>query len=119
MKNANLTSLSIDHLSKAHTVHHGSPPSLEESKIVHNGNGHHADEPSPSPKPIPGRPNFLRSNSTEKTITLNGSLPRSGSPSPSTPRRNSWLSSISSKFSSSPHPAQAQNGSPTISTPPT
>jgi hypothetical protein len=35
-------------------------------------------------------------------VTLNGALPKSGSPSPSTSRRNSWLSSFSSKFSSSP-----------------
>ncbi|PMD15536.1 cell wall biogenesis protein-like protein Mhp1 [Hyaloscypha hepaticicola] len=104
--------------SKAHTAHHGSPTTSEESKKAQNG--HHADEPA-SPKATPGRPNFARSNSTEKTITLNGSLPKSGTPSPTTGRRNSWLSSISSKFSSSPgaHPNQAQNSSPPASTTPT
>jgi hypothetical protein len=49
---------------------------------------------------------------------VNGSLPKSGSVSPSTTRRNSWLSSISSKFSSSPgaHNAPPNNTAPT--TPP-
>jgi len=89
-----------------------SPP--EKSKIIHNGNGisnghtPSAEQPT-APKAIPSRPNFSRSASTEKTTTLNGSLPKSVSPSPSS-RRNSWLSSISSKFSSSPtaHPHVAQ-----------
>jgi hypothetical protein len=120
-QSANETSLSIDHHSKAHTAHHGSSsPSDKESKIALNGNGHHADQPA-SPKTIPSRPGFSRSNSTEKTITLNGSIPKSGSPSPNTTRRNSWLSSISSKFGSSPgaHPAHVQTGSPPVSTPPT
>ncbi|KAH7351301.1 hypothetical protein BKA65DRAFT_605732 [Rhexocercosporidium sp. MPI-PUGE-AT-0058] len=82
-----------------------SPP--EKTKIIHNGlgNGHPspiAEQPT-APKAIPSRPNYSRSASTEKTTTLNSSLPKSVSPSPSS-RRNSWLSSISSKFSSSPTP---------------
>ncbi|KAN0113124.1 RNI-like protein [Hyaloscypha variabilis] len=110
---------SKDHPSKSHASHHVSSPSPEESKTAHNSNGHHND-PALSPKPIPGgRPNFSRSNSTEKTITLNGSLPKSVSPSPNTTRRNSWLSSISSKFSSSPGAHPIQNGSPPVSTSPT
>ncbi|KAH9214407.1 hypothetical protein DL95DRAFT_300687 [Leptodontidium sp. 2 PMI_412] len=84
-----------------------SPP--EKTKILNigNGNGHHSPtgEQPTAPKAIPSRPSYSRSASTEKTTTLNGSLPKSVSPSPSS-RRNSWLSSISSKFSSSPaaHP---------------
>jgi hypothetical protein len=111
------TSLSIDHHSKSHAAHHSpSSPPERESKIAQNGNGHHADEPA-SPKAIPSRPGFSRSSSGEKTITLNGSIPKSGSPT----RRNSWLSSISSKFGSSPgaHPAHVQTGGPLVSTPPT
>ncbi|KAK0103881.1 hypothetical protein ONS96_004990 [Cadophora gregata f. sp. sojae] len=83
-----------------------SPP--EKAKIIHNGNGTSnghtpsAEQPT-APKAIPSRPKFSRTASTEKTTTLNGSLPKSVSPSPSS-RRNSWLSSISSKFSSSPSP---------------
>ncbi|CZS88254.1 related to GIP3 Glc7-interacting protein whose overexpression relocalizes Glc7p from the nucleus [Rhynchosporium graminicola] len=86
------------HVSRAST----SPP--EKTKFIHNGNGNGnvnspAEQPT-GPKPIPIRPTYSRSASSEKTTTLNNSLPKSLSPSPS--RRNSWLSSISSKFSSSP-----------------
>ncbi|KAL2071082.1 hypothetical protein VTL71DRAFT_12317 [Oculimacula yallundae] len=92
-----------------------SPP--EKTRFIHNANGTSptGDQPT-APKPIPTRPNFSRSASSEKTTTLNNSLPKSISPSPS--RRNSWLSSISSKFSSSPvanlHAAPA---SPPLSSP--
>jgi hypothetical protein len=120
-QSANETSLSIDHHSKSHTAHNGSSsPPEKEAKIAQNGNGHHINEPA-TPKPIPSRPSFSRSNSTEKTITLNESIQKSGTPSPNTTRRNSWLSSISSKFSSSPgaHPAHVQNGSAPVPNPPT
>ncbi|KAI9055939.1 hypothetical protein LZ554_000874 [Drepanopeziza brunnea f. sp. 'monogermtubi'] len=71
--------------------------SSEKPKPVHHG--HPADSQPTAPKPIPSRPNSARSTSSDKATTLNGILSRSASPS--TPsRRNSWLSSISSKFSS-------------------
>ncbi|TVY38149.1 MAP-homologous protein [Lachnellula occidentalis] len=69
-----------------------SPISANESKSTQNSNAHAEDPPS-APKTIPRRPS-LRSGSSEKTATLNGS-----STSPTVSRRNSWLSSISSKFS--------------------
>ncbi|PVH74029.1 RNI-like protein [Cadophora sp. DSE1049] len=102
----------VSWMSKHNSKGSTSPP--EKSKITHNGNGTSngytpSAEQATAPKAIPSRPNFSRSASTEKTTTLNGSLPKSVSPSPSS-RRNSWLSSISSKFSSSPvpHPHAAQ-----------
>lgn len=90
-----------DHTARQQTpsMHHSSTTETD-SKITHNGHGHHEHEPA-GPKPIPAhRPGFSRSSSTEKMVTLNGALPKSGSPSPSSSRRNSWLSSFSSKFSS-------------------
>ncbi|KAF4628553.1 hypothetical protein G7Y89_g9600 [Cudoniella acicularis] len=115
-------SSSKDHHAKPHPAPTSSP--AKESKPEHNGNGHQSAEPVPaSPKPIPSRPGFARSSSSERTVTLNGTLPKNVSPSPSPSRRNSWLSSISSKFSSSPgaHAAQtaAPASSPTPTTPPT
>ncbi|KAG0652662.1 map [Hyphodiscus hymeniophilus] len=86
-----------------------SPPE-NTSKPAHNGNGQLLPEPSLTitstpPKTIAAhRPGFSRtssSSSVEKVVASNGSITKSGSPSPSS-RRNSWLSSISSKFSSSP-----------------
>ncbi|KAH6683426.1 hypothetical protein B0J14DRAFT_674028 [Halenospora varia] len=105
--------------------HHAKPPPAptaspeKETKPVHNGTAHQV-EPSPTPpRNIPHRPSFSRSASSEKTVTLNGSLPKL-SPSPGTSRRNSWLSSISSKFSSpGAHNAQGAPASPPVpSTPP-
>jgi hypothetical protein len=47
-------------------------------------------------------------------------IPKSGTPSPGTQRRNSWLSSISSKFSSSPGAQNNHhNGTPPVATQPT
>lgn len=62
-----------------------------------------ADAAQTQPKQIPQRPGISRNGSNERTPT--GSLPKSSSPG--TSRRNSWLSSISSKFSSSPSSAAA------------
>ncbi|KAF2816845.1 RNI-like protein, partial [Mytilinidion resinicola] len=74
--------------------------------------------PSPPPapatsasKPIPKRPNINGRQSSEKIPTLNP--PDSKSPS----RRNSWISSISSKFSSAQNTGQQPQTAPT-STPP-
>jgi hypothetical protein len=64
-----------------------------------------------TPQPIPTRPGLSRSGSSEKTATLN-LTPTKGSASPGTSRRNSWLSSISSKFSGT-HPAHAANSTNT------
>ncbi|PBP20381.1 cell wall biogenesis protein Mhp1 [Diplocarpon rosae] len=85
---------------RPHASHSSSFPP-HEKKPSHNGNGHPAEAQPAVPKPIP-RPQLARSSSTEKTTTPNGSHPKSVSPSHSPSRKNSWLSSISSKFSSSP-----------------
>ena len=79
-----------------------SPPPDKTPKPAQNDNSQQPSKPS-SPRPIsPHRPGFTRTTSSaEKTPTLNGTMPKSVSPSPNS-RRNSWLSSISSKFSSSP-----------------
>jgi hypothetical protein len=103
-----------DRHSQPHTTQSNgvaSPPDKELNR------GKQAKEAAPTaPKPIPPhRPGFSRSTSTEKTATLNGSIPKSPSPSPNTGRRNSWLSSISSKFSSSPG---AHNGNTPPASPP-
>src|ERR1700709_352155 len=78
-------------------------PNLSTDKAsvsIQSGNGQQAKEvTTASPRPMPYRPGFTRSSSTEKVATLNGI---SKTPSPSPSRRNSWLSSLSSKFSSSP-----------------
>jgi hypothetical protein len=69
------------------------------TKPVHNGD---VQPPKAAPTTPPAqtsqRPAFIRRESSEKTLTI----PKSGTPSPGTARRNSWFSSISSKFSSSP-----------------
>jgi hypothetical protein len=63
------------------------------------------------PKPIaPQRPGFSRSISSEKLSTLHVGIAKAGSPSPGTGRRNSWLSSFSSKFSSSPSSPPTSSG---------
>ncbi|KAG9241631.1 cell wall biogenesis protein-like protein Mhp1 [Calycina marina] len=68
-----------------------------------------------SPKTIPPRPSSGRTASSEKVAT-NG-ISKSPSPGP-TSRRNSWLSSISSKFSPTSHnPNSASPQSPLASTP--
>ncbi|KAF2503269.1 RNI-like protein [Lophium mytilinum] len=76
--------------------------------------------PSPPPssatsaaKPIPKRPNIIGRQSSEKTQTLTPTPPDSKSPS----RRNSWINSISSKFSSAQNTLQQPQLAPT-STPP-
>ncbi|KAM3074210.1 Microtubules assembly and stabilization protein [Clarireedia jacksonii] len=58
-----------------------------------------------TPLPIPTRPGLSRNGSSEKTAAVSGTPPK-GSPTPSISRRNSWLSSISSKFTGT-HPAHA------------
>ncbi|TGO20075.1 hypothetical protein BTUL_0001g00830 [Botrytis tulipae] len=54
-----------------------------------------------TPQPIPNRPGVSRNTSSERIVTTNGTPPKA-STSPNMSRRNSWLSSISSKFSGSP-----------------
>ncbi|RDW82925.1 putative Glc7-interacting proteinGIP3 [Coleophoma crateriformis] len=93
----------MQHSSKDHTGRQRAPSDVSSPKgspkIIQNGsNGHSKEPPASAPKPIPHRPGFSRNGSTDKTATLNGAKSTSVSPS----RRNSWLSSISSKFSSSP-----------------
>jgi hypothetical protein len=56
------------------------------------------EPPATPPAQLPQRPGFPRGGSSEKLLNI----PNPGTPSPGTSRRNSWLSSISSKFSSSP-----------------
>ncbi|RDL38921.1 putative GIP3 Glc7-interacting protein whose overexpression relocalizes Glc7p from the nucleus [Venustampulla echinocandica] len=112
-------SSSKDHSPKPHIPPTVSGPQIEkESKLAQNGDGP-PHTPSPQ-KPAPQhRPIFSRSASSERTVALNGSA-RSQSPSPLPSRRNSWLSSISSKFSSSPpsihntHNAEGSPASPQI-----
>ncbi|TVY88543.1 MAP-homologous protein [Lachnellula willkommii] len=87
---------------------HPAPTSVNEPNSTQNGNAHAEETPS-SPKTIPRRPSFPKSGSSEKTATQNGS-----SPSPSVSRRNSWLSSISSKFSPGAHNNHTPPASPTI-----
>lgn len=81
-----------------------------------NGSLQPKDIPS-APKQIPQRPGFAKSSSTDKVHPVNGSFSKSPttSPGPTSSRRNSWLSSISSKFSSSPgaqHPPASLNTQP-------
>ncbi|OWO99448.1 hypothetical protein B2J93_3889 [Marssonina coronariae] len=86
----------------------------DEKRPSENGNGHAAEAQPAAPKPI-SRPHFARSSSTERTATPNGSLSRSVSPSSSPSRKNSWLLSISSKFSSSPAVPNTHNAPATSS----
>ncbi|KAH8599162.1 hypothetical protein B0O99DRAFT_384118 [Bisporella sp. PMI_857] len=66
-----------------------------------NGSAKQTKESPTSPKAIPTRPGFSRNVSAEKTAITNGAIK---SPSlGTTSRRNSWLSSISSKFSPTSH----------------
>ncbi|QSZ33267.1 hypothetical protein DSL72_002855 [Monilinia vaccinii-corymbosi] len=67
------------------------------SPIPHNGSTPPNERATP-PQPIPTRPGASRNTPSEKSMMANGTPPKA-STSPSTPRRNSWLSSISSKFS--------------------
>ncbi|KAG9232828.1 hypothetical protein BJ875DRAFT_442789 [Amylocarpus encephaloides] len=103
--------------SKDHNPKPPTPPvttivEKEPPKSVQNGNVAPAENHT-APDPIPAhRPSFSRSASSDRTATLNGSAPKSSSPTPSTSRRNSWLSSISSKFSSSQAIHHAQNAPP-------
>ncbi|KAF7874071.1 hypothetical protein EAF04_002743 [Stromatinia cepivora] len=55
------------------------------------------------PQPIPTRPGVSRNVSSERIVTANGTPPKA-STSPNMSRRNSWLSSISSKFTGSQSP---------------
>ncbi|KAL3422805.1 cell wall biogenesis protein Mhp1 [Phlyctema vagabunda] len=116
----------MQHSSKDNTGRQRSPseslPSNQTSKSPQNGssNGHAKDPPPSQPKTIPHRPSFSRSTSTDKTATINGTgsnLSKSMSP-PTPTRRNSWLSSISSKFSSSPS-GQTANAPPATPMSPT
>ncbi|TVY32675.1 MAP-homologous protein [Lachnellula subtilissima] len=89
--------------------HPASPTSVNEPKSTQNGNSHPEDTAS-LPKTILRRPSFPKSgSSSEKTAIVNGNTT---SPTPS--RRNSWLSSISSKFSPGAHNNHTPPGSPTI-----
>ncbi|KAH8808100.1 hypothetical protein F5884DRAFT_791046 [Xylogone sp. PMI_703] len=98
-----------DHPPQQRPVHEPSyPVSTEHPPANGNTNGHPADAPSASAKPIPIRQGIIRSNSSEVKSGLNGS----SKPGSVSPRRNSWLSSISSKFSSSPG-AQQTSSPPT------
>lgn len=118
-KHTSHTSNAKDNNSRPHTTRASTTPANEKShSIEHNGNGHPAIEHEHTPpKAIPTRPNFSRSASSEKTVTLNGSLAKPGSVSPNTSRRNSWLSSISSKFGAHNAPVQATTP-PASTTPP-
>lgn len=105
-----LTSLfGIDHprhpKTHSNTIDNGTPvangtksPQIS-TKPIQNGEVQPPKEaPSTPPVQTSQRPAFIRRESSEKMLTI----PKSGTPSPGTARRNSWLSSISSKFSSSP-----------------
>ncbi|RFU27444.1 hypothetical protein B7463_g8892, partial [Scytalidium lignicola] len=100
-----------DHGQQQQHAQESSPASPEHHPANGDANGHAKDTALPASKPIPIRPLTSRSSSTELRSNPNGSF-KTGSVSP---RRNSWLSSISSKFSSSPVAQQ----SPPSSTPAT
>lgn len=99
-----------DHFADARPVlsrKSSSPPS---EKVTKAPNGTSTEQQPTAPKPIPIRPSYGRTASSERPPSQNGStVPKSVSPSPG--RRNSWLSSISSKFSSSnpTHPSHIHN----------
>ncbi|KAI9742154.1 MAG: hypothetical protein M1818_004054 [Claussenomyces sp. TS43310] len=63
-----------------------------------------------APKQIPQRPSDARNGSSEKTPALQGTSTKSASPTNPPTRRNSWMASISSKFSSSPGAHTASPG---------
>ncbi|KAB8290269.1 hypothetical protein EYC80_011134 [Monilinia laxa] len=70
------------------TPQHGSTPPKTENVLA------------TTPQPIPIRPGVSRNSSSERLAVANGTPPKtSTSPSNGMSRRNSWLSSISSKFS--------------------
>ncbi|CZR53437.1 probable GIP3 Glc7-interacting protein whose overexpression relocalizes Glc7p from the nucleus [Phialocephala subalpina] len=117
-KHTSHSSNAKDNNSRPHTSRASTTPIPEKNhSIAHNGNGHpEIEHERTPPKAIPTRPNYSRSASSEKTVTLNGSLPRPSSVSPNTSRRNSWLSSISSKFGA--HNAQVPPSTPPASTTP-
>ncbi|APA16155.1 hypothetical protein SS1G_10314 [Sclerotinia sclerotiorum 1980 UF-70] len=74
-----------------------SPPPPNSSTPPKNENEQHVATPS---QPIPTRPGVSRNVSSERIVTANGTPPKA-STSPNMSRRNSWLSSISSKFTGS------------------
>jgi hypothetical protein len=80
-------------------------------KATQNGGAEHRKESAPAvARQIPQRTGVSRTLSQDKPSTINGAYPKS--PPTGAIRRNSWLSSISSKFSSSPV-YQAGNGATT------
>ncbi|CAG8978267.1 hypothetical protein HYALB_00010219 [Hymenoscyphus albidus] len=103
------SSTRVDHNPKPQPLPDSIPPATKASQ---NSNGHETEKVT-SPKTIPHRPGFSRTVSTDRTATQNGngSVPKNGSISPG--RRASWLSSISSKFSTSP--AAVHNGQGPVS----
>ncbi|RAL58163.1 hypothetical protein DID88_002334 [Monilinia fructigena] len=75
------------------TPQHGSTPPKTENELA------------TTPQPISIRPGVSRNPSSERLAVANGTPPKtSTSPSISMSRRNSWLSSISSKFSGTHNP---------------
>ncbi|KAK6597711.1 cell wall biogenesis protein Mhp1 [Botrytis cinerea] len=90
-----------------------SPPPQNGSTPPKNEN---EPEIATTPQPIPNRPGVSRNTSSERIVTTNGTPPKA-STSPNMSRRNSWLSSISSKFSGSPssHPSTSPGTSPAAS----
>jgi hypothetical protein len=85
------------------------------AKSVQNGEVQQSKEvPSTPPAQTSQRPAFIRRESSEKTLTI----PKSGTPSQGTGRRNSWLSSISSKFSSPGAQNHQHNGTPPVAAQP-
>lgn len=90
-----------------------SPPPQNGSTPPKNEN---EPEIATTPQPIPNRPGVSRNTSSERIVTTNGTPPKA-STSPNMSRRNSWLSSISSKFSGSPssHTSTSPGTSPAAS----
>ncbi|KAI9644133.1 Microtubules assembly and stabilization protein [Ciborinia camelliae] len=88
-----------------------SPPPHNGSTPPKNENDHELET---TPLPIPIRPGVSRNPSSDRLVMPNGTPPKA-STSPNMSRRNSWLSSISSKFSGT-HPPNHTSVSPSTST---
>ncbi|ESZ92263.1 hypothetical protein SBOR_7352 [Sclerotinia borealis F-4128] len=85
------------------TPQNGSTPSKNKNE----------NELATTPQQIPTRSGVPRNASSEKIVMANGTPPKA-STAPNMSRRNSWLSSISSKFTGT-HPSNLTSASPSTS----